>query len=62
MLWAACCLGFFGFLRSGEFTAPEIGEFDPEQHLSFADVAIDDVGNPGVLSVRIKQSKTDPFR
>ena len=62
MLWAACCLGFFGFLRSGEFTAPEIGEFDPGQHLSFADVAIDDVGNPGVLSVRIKQSKTDPFR
>ena len=25
-------------------------------------MAIDDVVNPGVLSVRIKQSKTDPFR
>ena len=62
MLWAACCLGFFGFLRSGELSAPEEGEFDPGQHLSFSDVALDDPANPKVVSVRIKQSKTDPFR
>ena len=43
-------------------TAPEVGEFDPGQHLSFADVSVDNVSNPEVLSVRIKQSKTDPFR
>ena len=62
MLWAACCLGFFGFLRSGEFTAPEDGEFDPGQHLSFSDVAADSLVDPRVLSIKIKQSKTDPFR
>ena len=62
MLWAACCLGFFGFLRSGELTAPEDGKFDPSQHLSYADIAIDDNLNPRRLSVTIKQSKTDPFR
>ena len=62
MLWAACCLGFFGFLRSGELVAPAEGEFDPGQHLSFADVSVDHSSRPGLLAVRIKQSKTDPFR
>ena len=62
MLWAASCVGFFGFLRSGELTVPESDEFDPKQHLMFTDLAIDDAANPRVISMRIKQSKTDPFR
>ena len=62
MLWAVCCVGFFGFLRSGEMTAPEVGEFDAGQHLSVADITVDDVENPQSVAVRIKQSKTDPFR
>ena len=62
MLWAASCLGFFGFLRSGELTAPHVGEFDPGQHLSFADVSADNPQNPRILAVCIKQSKTDSFR
>ena len=53
---------FFGFLRSGEFTAPESDEFDPGQHLSFTDVAVDSLDSPRCLSIKIKQSKTDPFR
>ena len=39
-------LYFFGFLRSGELTAPEEGEFDPSQHLLFTDVAVDSPANP----------------
>ena len=35
MLWAVCCVGVFGFLRSGELSAPDSGEFDPSQHLTF---------------------------
>ena len=62
MLWAACCLGFFGFLRSGEMTAPDRGEFDSGQHLTVNDIKVDSKQVPTAISVRIKQSKTDPFR
>ena len=62
MLWAACCLGFFRFLRIGEITVPQQDAFDPEVHLSFRDVAVDDLTNPSFLRVSIKRSKTDPFR
>ncbi len=55
MLWEACCFGFFGFLRSGEMTAPSDRTFDPSCHL------VDNPENPQVLRVTIKQSKTDPF-
>ena len=47
---------------AGELTAPECGEFDPGQHLSYADIAVDNRSDPKVVSIRIKQSKTDPFR
>ena len=62
LLWAACCLAFFGFLRCGEFMVPSQAEYDPDTHLSSADVALDDKVNPSVIQVTIKQSKTDPFR
>ena len=62
MLWAACCLGFFGFLRSGEMTVPSDSAYDPSVHLSYKDIAVDDPANPQTVSVFIKQSKTDPFR
>lgn len=62
MMWAACCTAFFGFLRCSEFTVPAEDSFDPEAHLSLADVAVDDKMSPTVVQVTIKQSKTDPFR
>ena len=62
MLWAACCLGFFGFLRSGEMTTPSDSRYDPACHLSRADIAVDHPYRPQVIRVKIKQSKTDPFR
>ena len=62
MLWAAALLGFFGFLRSGEFTIPSHNTFDPQCHLTPSDIAVDKYEDPSYMSVHIKQSKTDPFR
>ena len=62
MLWAACCLCYFGFLRAGEITVPSEAAYDPGVHLNFADVTADSISDPKLLRVKIKASKTDPFR
>ena len=61
MLWAACCLAFFGFLRCGEFTVASGASFDRAKHLAFQDISVDSHFEPTVLAVRIKASKTDQF-
>lgn len=62
MIWAACCLCYFGFLRSGEVTVPSEAAYDSGVHLNMADVSVDSIENPSVVKVRIKASKTDQFR
>ena len=61
MLWAACCLTFFGFLRVGELVAPGLQSFDRGVHLYMEDIAVDDTNVSNVVKVSIKQSKMDPF-
>jgi hypothetical protein len=41
LLWAACCLAYFGFLRSSEFTVPNGATFSQALHLSVHDIAAD---------------------
>lgn len=62
MLWAVCCMCFYGFLRSGEVTLMSGQEYDLEADLSESDVMLDNLVNPTVVRVHIKASKTDPFR
>ena len=62
LLWAASCLCFFGFLRSGEVVAPSETEFDQSTHLCLTDVKVDSHLKPSRLEICIKASKTDPFR
>ena len=59
MLWAAACMCFFGFLRSGEVVVPSASSFDPAIHLSDGDVLVD---RRDQLEVHIKASKTDVVR
>ena len=62
LIWAACCLCFFAFLRVGEMTTPDAKSYDPGVHLCLSDVAVDSARNPSFVRISIKQSKTDPFR
>ena len=62
MLWAACAMCFFGFLRSGQISAPSSSQYDSTAHLMVDDVQVDSREHPSVVRVRIKASKTDPFR
>ena len=57
MLWAAICMGFFGFLRSGEFTATPTCCSD--QVISVSDISVDSRSNPQVVIITLRYSKTD---
>ena len=61
LLWAACCTGFYGFLRCREFLIPDQESFIPSKHLSLSDIWLDQSTAQWHLHVRIKHSKTDQF-
>lgn len=58
LLWAAACLGFFGFLRSGEFT---LESTTSAPAIMSSDVAVDSRFTPSVVSIHLRKAKTDPF-
>ncbi len=61
MIWAAMCLAFFGFLRTSEFT--QESALQGSEHLSPNDVKfLPSNSNATHMTVKIKGSKTDPFR
>ena len=62
MFWAACSLGYFGFLLASEFTVPSLASFSPSLHLGVQDIAVDSLSTPSCMRVKIKGLKTDPFR
>ena len=41
---------------------PSMKEYDAEGHLSQGDVLLDNIAQPTAVQLRIKTSKTDPFR
>ena len=54
--------GYVVYNIYGKMLVPEDMSYDPDVHLSLRDIAIDDLKNPSVLQVTIRQSKTDLFR
>lgn len=62
MLWAVSTVAFFSFCRSGELTIPSEGAFDSSAHLAYEDITVNNHINPSIVAIRLKKSKTDPFR
>ena len=60
--WRVDSMCFFGFLRAGEVVVPSAAYYDPAVHLSHGDVRAENTASPQYLEIRIKASKTDPFR
>ena len=52
----------FGFLRVGDIVVPSDSRFDSTSHLVFGDLRVNDVITPQYWKIRVKASKTDPFR
>ena len=57
LMWAACCLGYFGFMRSGEFTS----DSSTAPAVCVSDVAVDSHNHPSLLRVKLRRAKTDPI-
>ena len=62
MLWAVATTTFFTFCWSGEITIPEVKTYDPHANLSYGDISLDNSQDPSIISLLIKQSKTDQAR
>ena len=67
-MWTTSCYGqhaaqcFLGFLRAGEFTIQRAQDFDPSTLLCLEDVSEDSHSDTTMVCIRLKQSKTSPFR
>ena len=59
LLWAACCLCYFGSLRLGEFIASDLAA---APSLSVSDVAVDSHDSLTFIKLKLHWAKTDPFR
>ena len=57
-LWAASCLGFFAFMRSGEFTCQSWSTYHSSM-LSLGDIEVYSRTNSSVMHVTLRRSKTD---
>ena len=59
--WAACCLGFFGFLRVGEFTARNSSAPPNPGIIEIQDISRAPGDTPQYLCIHLRVLKTDPF-
>ena len=61
LLWAACCLGFYGFLRVGKFTVRDLSSPLNPDIISVLDISRAPGDPPNYICIHLRVSKTDPF-
>ena len=62
MLWAVCCVCFFGFFRLGEIVARSPTGDELDLVLRFEDIEVNREVAPTLVQFTLRASKTDPFR
>ena len=60
-LWAAACMCFFGFLRSGEVVVPSESNYDSSAYLSLGDVWVDSVVSPQYVEIVLRHRRQTHF-
>ena len=58
MLWAACLIAYYAFMRVSEFTTPCAISYKPDNSLMRSDIKLKNK----VISINIRRSKTDQYR
>ena len=62
MLWAAACIGFFGFLCTGGFTVPCIEGYNPGVDHNLANLALDSHSEPSMVLIMFCGIRTEAYR
>jgi len=62
MIWAACCLAYFGLLTVSEFTTASPDSFNQSTDLLLSDVALDSRASATLVQVTLRLFKNDQFR
>ena len=58
MIWAACCLAYFGLLRVSEFTTSSPNHFDPSKDLLLSDIALNNQESPSLIQITLKETNS----
>ena len=51
VIWAICCVAFFGCFRLGELLLESPSNFELRRHLTRGDVAVDNQVDPSILQI-----------
>ena len=54
LIWAACCVGIFGYLHCGEFLLLEADQFNANRHLTIATMSLEQLYSSDASSYALR--------